>query len=231
MGRTLKRVPMDFDWPLKIVWKGYCSPYRQTDCKACGGSGYNPETRKLSDDWYDHNGTGGRWCDKLTQDEVDALVEAGRLRSHVDGKWTKIPRTAEEVNKANRREAPWNGDLHHDGSNSYLCVKTRGERLGVWGLCPICEGGGGFYCDPKYEKLADAWEQIEPPEGPGYQLWETTSEGSPSSPVFATIEELCVWCAEFATTFGRFKTTAEDWRKMLDDDFVYHEDGRGNMFL
>lgn len=231
MGRTLKRVPMDFDWPLKVVWKGYCSPYRATECRACGGTGYNPKTRRLSEDWYDLQGTGKRWCDKLLQVEVDALVEDGRLRTYVDGEWKKVPRTAEEVNKANRRESSFNHELHHDGSNHYRCVKIRGERLGFYGLCTVCEGSGNFWCDPKYEKLADEWERTEPPEGPGYQMWETTSEGSPSSPVFATMDELCVWCAEFATTFGSFKATAEEWRKMLDADFVYHEDKERRMIF
>ena len=231
MGRTLKRVPMDFDWPLKVVWKGYCSPYRATECKTCGGSGYNPKTRKLSEDWYDSARTGMRWCDKLTQDEVDALVESGRFRERVGDEWVSVPRTAEEVNAANLNHAPWSNVLHHDGSNHYTCVKVRATRLGFYGLCPICEGSGDFWCDSKYEKLAEEWDQIDPPEGPGYQMWETTSEGSPSSPVFETLDELCVWCAEFATTFADFTATAEAWKKMLNDDFVYHEDGRGNMFL
>lgn len=30
----------------------------------------------------------------------------------------------------------------------------------------------------------------EPPEGEGWQVWETVSEGSPTTPVFATREEL-----------------------------------------
>ena len=27
MGRKLMRVPLDFAWPLKKVWKGYINPY------------------------------------------------------------------------------------------------------------------------------------------------------------------------------------------------------------
>jgi hypothetical protein len=34
----------------------------------------------------------------------------------------------------------------------------------------------------------DAWEEEPPPEGEGWQLWETVSEGSPISPVFPTKE-------------------------------------------
>ena len=39
MGRLLKRVPLDFDWPLNQIWKGYHHPYAMLDCKACGGRG------------------------------------------------------------------------------------------------------------------------------------------------------------------------------------------------
>jgi hypothetical protein len=72
---------------------------------------------------------------------------------------------------------------------------------------------------------SEAWKETEPPVGEGFQLWETTSEGSPTSPVFSTIEALCDWCAVNATTFGSHKATAEKWRTMLDADFVCHTEG------
>ena len=67
--------------------------------------------------------------------------------------------------------------------------------------------------------------KISPPTGEGYQLWETTTEGSPTSPVFETLDELCEWCAENATTFGQNRATKEQWKQMLDDSFVYHKQG------
>lgn len=66
---------------------------------------------------------------------------------------------------------------------------------------------------------------LSPPEGDGYQLWETTSEGSPVSPVFGTLDELCEWCETNATTFGNFKATKEQWKEMLLDNFVVHKQG------
>ena len=45
--RTVKRVPLDFDWPLDTIWKGYLNPYSPTECLQCKGSGLNPETKKL----------------------------------------------------------------------------------------------------------------------------------------------------------------------------------------
>ena len=35
MGRELRRVPMDFDWPMKRIWKGYINPYRGINCPWC----------------------------------------------------------------------------------------------------------------------------------------------------------------------------------------------------
>lgn len=67
--------------------------------------------------------------------------------------------------------------------------------------------------------------KVEPPEGEGFQLWETTSEGSPVSPVFKTLDELCEWCEDNATTFGPYKATKEQWKSMLDDNFVCHIEG------
>ena len=52
MGREIKRVPIDFKWLIKQIWKGYWHPFKAMECKSCDGSGLNPETKKLSDDWY-----------------------------------------------------------------------------------------------------------------------------------------------------------------------------------
>jgi len=65
----------------------------------------------------------------------------------------------------------------------------------------------------------------EPPKGKGFQLWENVTEGSPVSPVFKTLDELCVWAENNATTFANYKTTKENWKKMLTDGQVYHEAG------
>lgn len=214
MSRNLKRVPLDFDWPLNIIWKGYLNPYSPTDCKLCGASGYNKETRRISDDWYDFANTGRKWCYKLTQDEVDALWKDNRLRNDFD----KKP-TAEEVNKWAQK------GMGHDGVNCWTCVEIRAKRLGVCGKCPLCKGSGYLWCDNKYAKLWDDWKPIEPPRGRGYQLWEDCSEGGPVSLVFKTLKELCVYCEEHCTTFGSQKTTKENWFKMLSNDHMYHQEG------
>lgn len=107
MSRELKRVPLDFDWPLRKIWYGYLHPL-------CGGN-----------------------CD--------------------DCKWY---------------------------------ARLKGLKFKDYG-CPDFE--------------------LDPPKGEGYQLWETTTEGSPISPVFKTVEELAKWCENNATIYGFSKISYQEW--------------------
>ena len=55
MGRQLKRVSLDFAWPLYKVWEGFLNPlYTAEQCETCGGSGYSPEGNRLKELWYGH---------------------------------------------------------------------------------------------------------------------------------------------------------------------------------
>lgn len=51
------------------------------------------------------------------------------------------------------------------------------------------------------------------------QLYETTSEGTPISPVFKAneLEKLCEWASENTTIFANFKATKAEWMEMLGD--------------
>lgn len=90
-----------------------------------------------------------------------------------------------------------------------------------FGVCKVCEGHA---VDPAVREVWEAWKSEDPPTGPGYQLWSTTGEGCPVSPVFATLDELCAWCETHATTFASYTATAAQWKRMLDEDFVHAED-------
>lgn len=287
MGRTLKRVPLDFDWPLKEMWHGYSNPYYKNaeECEACDRTGYAPDALLLYRQWYgaQHpqagfrpaltgsdpfstdepaiascaernctsqlSGFGGvsfpfmtdegrvkmeaqrladlynaAWSHHLNQDDVDALVKDGRLHdfthtwSKEDG-WVRredgyVP-TAREVNV-------WSlAGMGHDAINQHVCIEARCERMGFEKTCPVCKGTGEIWDSKENEKKCEDWVETEPPKGEGYQLWETTSEGSPVSPVFETLEDLCEWCEDNATTFADMKASKEEWMEMLNDDFVH----------
>lgn len=256
MGRQLKRVPMDFDWEVGKIWSGFINPHPRHDCNHCEGMGWSKEYNELEDEWYGWNNenykpnpfregfryNASAWNNNLTQEDVDALIEADRLwdftrvpineeqkavveKKIADGGNSWLPYdngyrpTADEVNEWNLK------GMGHDSLNCSIVIKARLKRDSKSHLCPHCEGEGENWQHPKAKELYESWEDYEPPTGEGYQLWENTSEGSSSSPVFETLDELCKWCADNATTFGKKTASKEEWRQMLDDDFVHGKSG------
>lgn len=247
MGREIKRVPVNFDHPLKQVWPGYLMPdtFDEEPCPDCK-NGYAPHAQYLHDLWYgyvpfdpastgstmlrhdtpavrafaernvsnspEYYGNGeraivreaqrladlwnGSWCHHLAQEDVDALVAGGRLYDFTHT-WSRETRwqpkdppvvpTAAEVNEWSLR------GFGHDSINASIAVRARCEREGFEDTCPTCQGHGSLEAHPGQRAEAEAWERTEPPEGDGWQLWETVSEGSPVSPVFADAEGLSWW--------------------------------------
>lgn len=144
MGRELRRVPFDFDYPLNTVWYGYFMDYIPNTC----------------------------------------------MSTNEDKKYCK-------------------------SCKEY--AKIKGIEISDYG-CPDYE--------KHFSEIAEKLKALcEPPEGEGFQLWETTSEGSPVSPVFKTLDELCEWCEDNATVFADFKASKEKWKEMLEKDFVHHKQG------
>lgn len=290
MGRKLKRVPLDFKWPIDKTWEGYLNPFwkKASKCIDCEGQGLCPEGVFLHNTWYRHTAKemfgafGGdsihsvrsaeayrrmgwsdtvikniemavrfgfetltHWSDKLHQDEVKALVEAGRL-SDLTQDWNPETRKWEPKNPpvmpTPADVARWNAKgLGHDAINCSVACRARAKRFGidadnksVW-YCKVCNGDGQVWPSKEIKEKYETWKESEPPTGEGYQLWEDTSEGSPITPVFKTIDGLCEYAAEHCTTFGRSTATKEEWKKMLAENFVRHEetmpDGSRHAFM
>lgn len=267
MGRELKRVPLDFDWPLNKNWRGYLNPHWKP-CPKEGTECFGGET------------AAGKWLDALTRliamlgsqakeaPYAEQMKERGILYPHpyleewqqaprqeipsavskelreIDDHPTKMRRLHAYLQKNPPQLLPLTNELLQlveglagqeistmgGGGDSWAIAKKLRKVAKVpksWGTCPVCEGHG---IDPAARPNYEAWEREDPPEGDGFQLWQTTSEGSPVSPVFGTLEALCEWAEKNATTFGSFTATAAEWQQMLDNDFVYHKEG-SNVFI
>lgn len=120
--------------------------------------------------------------------------------------------------------------MTEDGSHDYCNqCKDAAAILGVKLLDFGCPDWDGYLAEPM-QKIKD---MLAPPKGDGYQLWETTSEGSPISPVFATLDELCSWCEDNATVIGSIKVKKERWKELLteNDGFVIYDDGKGMIII
>ena len=185
-------------------------------------------------------------CNNITESEVEALVRGGRLSDLLDSwyhfndeknvwekcdtsvpykdrKWVECEQptfpTPEQVNEWDMK------GMGHDAINRSICVEVRAKELGVYGHCECCNGEGEIWFSDEIKQLAENWEQVEPPTGEGFQMWENTSEGSPMSPVFETFDELCEWCSENASIFGtNHFVSKEEWIKCLGHD-LYIKDG------
>ena len=186
MGRELKRVPLDFKWPENKVWGGYLNPYyaKSRDCEACNGRGETFARQRLGD-----------IISLLMLSGTDALRgECHPYLRHSPLYATRgmtCGRDMAELTAALAGREP--SRLGHDSCDKWSAKKKVIAAAGLpetWGLCPACSGSGTAWDSPEDEQAAEAWERTEPPAGDGYQIWETVSEGSPISPVFATPEAL-----------------------------------------
>lgn len=235
MGREIKRVPEGFDWPLEKVWHGFIRPENTgpITCSHCKGQGYNQQTRKIADEFYDSNNFGvswsyeyyvnpqgqpasrppwkvlghtKRWCNSITQDEVNALVEAGRLYdfTHTWSQETGWVRRADGYIPTEEEVNHWNEHgMGHDGINRSILIKTRAERLGVYGYCDNCNGEGSYFESKIQEQLYEAWQPTEIPTGSWWQVWENVSEGSPVTPAFETQEELIDYLVKYGDAWDQ----------------------------
>lgn len=156
----------------------YFEIYRHIEeCKECEGTGYNKETLQISKDWYDFDNKGTRWCDKITQDEVEALWNKGRLKFD----FKEIP-TAEEINKREK------SGFMHDAINRIICIEQRAKRLNVYGLCPKCNGQGYFYTDDKVHLGLQMWF-IHPRKGASRGVYLKNIEKEELSKVIKYLNE------------------------------------------
>jgi hypothetical protein len=170
------------------------------------------EAARLFDHWK------RQWCHHLIQADVDALVADGRLwdftrRWEPGTGWIDLENpvvTADMVNA-------WSlSGIGHDSINQWICVNARCARDGFEATCQVCQGDGSAWPSNAHKALAENWEDIEPPSGEGYQIWETVSEGSPVSAVFATAEELARWASKEGEEDGSY----EQWLKVCEGAYA-----------
>ncbi len=194
MGREIKRVPLDFDWPLNKVWEGFLMPERleRNPCPDCqGGQTY-----------------AGWWLQRLCQ-RLGMLAEdiSEQQRGRPLHPWlaldpypvtdsTHLFMAATRVIRPSADMVDLVRGLGFDGMGTdYKIYQAISKAAGLphFGHCVTCDGSGGLEVYVGQNTDRDAWKESEPPAGEGWQLWETVSEGSPISPVFADADGLAHW--------------------------------------
>lgn len=131
MGRELKRVPLDFDWPLSDTWPGFLNPYYglNSGCAACDKSGYSPEARRFHDQWY-----GNAPFDPSQTGSTPLTVEHPTVRRFAERNMAHSPDFYGTGEVALPREASrlceyWNGQWAHHPSVEDVAAMLAGNCL------------------------------------------------------------------------------------------------------
>lgn len=186
MGREIKRVPTDFQWPEGKVWEGFIQPdsIRGHSCPDCS-YGYT-----AAGEWVDHIAS----LLLMLDTDLDAQERGRPLHPWLQAINYPGKRPSADIRElatalAGRPASFMGHDAINRGHATQAIVKAAGLPEG-WGICPTCNGSAWKYDSPEQKAASESWEPTEPPTGDGWQLWETVSEGSPVSPVFDTPEGL-----------------------------------------
>lgn len=189
----IKRVLLDFDWPVGYVWHGYLNPWPgPIECERCMGTGLNEDCQKLLRNFR-------RWAPRLTEKEVAVATQAG----------------VSEAEIAYLRNRNWD-NVDSPLIRSYL-TEIRAKTTGIWGVCTTCNGNKvvgnpnpavkQLYTDVD---LFEEWKPIEPPKGDGWQLWQIREDGGyPASAVYQSDQELAKWCS------SHFNSDYSGWLKWI----------------
>lgn len=200
MGRAVRRVPVDFDHPIGEQWPGYLPP-DQRPCPECK-AGFTPA---------------GEWLKgvvfllmMLGEDPITRADANLSSRARAMHPWlVNLPlrpagrpgpdMTELTTGLAGRAPSLFGHDECDNRSAYRKIVGAAGLNPEEWGTCPACDGHA---VQPDDLHLEDGWEPTDPPEGEGWQLWETVSEGSPISPVFESSSGLVDWLCSPDYTWG-----------------------------
>lgn len=130
MGRKLKRVALDFDWPLHKVWEGFINPhYVAEECEVCEGSGYSPQAKFLADQWY-----GKVPFDPRSTGSVPLTVDTPVVRAFAERNVSRAPEfygTGEQaiIREANRLISMWNVEWCHHLDQEDVNALWKQDRL------------------------------------------------------------------------------------------------------
>lgn len=209
MGREVKRVALDFSWPMDTVWRGFVNPHYKK-CAACSGSGVTVARQRFGD-----------LVSLLMLSGSDAAN--GTCHPYFQGgpfysSSGKVPpREMVELTALLAGRGP--SAFGHDAIDRMRAEQKILVAAGLpkeWGYCAPCNGEG---TDPATQAAYEAWQPTEPPAGDGWQIWETVSEGSPITPVFPTKEALIDYLVEGGDGWDR-RRNAGGWDRENAEKFV-----------
>lgn len=163
MGRQLRRVPMDFDWPLNKTWKGFLNPHYKEDsvkCPFCSGSGLSKEGQALQNRWY---GWGdmepfGKFIPKNPFSPEHPAIVAFATRNCKNSTFSPTDDPEDIAIEAKRLADLFNGQRSHHLEEVDVDALLKANRL--WDFTHRIVEGKGWKKIPKAEFKKPTPEQV-----------------------------------------------------------------------
>lgn len=165
MGREVKRVALDFNWPVGKTWEGFLMPdeLRAGKCPDCE-LGYGPEAQRMYQQWYGYVPLNPEDVTIITPDSP-GLMDI--MRHKIDNDWrgdgstrrfydNMFRTTGEDTVRAEAQRMCdiYNGQLSHNLNQDDVDALVEAGRLmdftHTWS-----EGPGWVKKDPEYRPTAD----------------------------------------------------------------------------
>ncbi|MBR8638559.1 hypothetical protein KEF29_02915 [Streptomyces tuirus] len=149
MGREIRRVPLDFDWPLNKVWEGFLSPDRfdEEPCPDCK-NGYSPRAENLYDLWY-----GNLPFDPASTGSTPWRHDSPAVRAFAERNLSNAPGYYGRCEAALAREAQRLANLFNEGWCHHLAQEDVDALV----------AGGRLYDFTHTWSREGGWQPKEPP--------------------------------------------------------------------
>lgn len=180
MSREIRRVPLDFDWPLNKVWGGYQPPKHLREGNKCSDckNGYSPQAQHLYDLWY-----GYVPFDPESTGSTPLRHDTPAVREFAERNVARAPDyygTGEDaiVREARRLATLWNGQWSHHLSQADVDALVSSGRL----------------MDFTHTWTSEGWRKIDPPVTPTAEqvnMWHIQGFGHDALNASIVIEARC----------------------------------------
>lgn len=214
MGREVKRVAIDLQFQLNQTWPGYINPHKFPQCPDCEGRGTSASYRALETIVRLLMLAGQNSAERPKDFKPNGRSQnlGGKMFPHpwlTELSCWPIDDPGEDLHLITTglcRQFPAGRIFGHDSVDQWKAMKAivtaAGQDPDNWGSCKACNGQGWDRSRKAEYDAYEAWERVEPTPGEGYQIWETVSEGSPITPVFASPEDLALYCSNNRVNAG-----------------------------
>lgn len=123
MGREIKRVALDFSWPLNQVWDGFINPYYNVrDCPKCEGRGLAPEALMLFKQWFGYTDFDPASTGSVAYDANHETIKKRAERNYPDS-------TVAARYEAHRLAQHFNTWQHHLDQNDVDALLAEGRLM------------------------------------------------------------------------------------------------------